>query len=232
MNDADLSSIAELGEFFVLPTADDGPWLPINTLLTDTAIVHEYALHARSAMASALRLDEADVPLKAAASSVHLSIASRLLSPVIGAAITLSKIPVLDADSLVWQRDSSHRPLLAVTRLQWIAATGSAQTAATIAGTVVGEVLGPLNETMRRAVALSPQVLWGNVASAANGAVTVLAQSRPADEHRGRALIAALMVTDVLRDAAEIADGRFRRRNCCLFYQVPGGGYCGDCVLV
>jgi ferric iron reductase protein FhuF len=24
----------------------------------------------------------------------------------------------------------------------------------------------------------------------------------------------------------------FRRRSCCLYYRVPGGGICGDCVLV
>ena len=23
----------------------------------------------------------------------------------------------------------------------------------------------------------------------------------------------------------------FRRRSCCLFYRIPGGGTCGDCVL-
>ena len=23
----------------------------------------------------------------------------------------------------------------------------------------------------------------------------------------------------------------FARRTCCLFYRVPGGGTCGDCVL-
>ena len=23
----------------------------------------------------------------------------------------------------------------------------------------------------------------------------------------------------------------FRRRSCCLYYRVPGGGLCGDCVL-
>jgi ferric iron reductase protein FhuF len=24
----------------------------------------------------------------------------------------------------------------------------------------------------------------------------------------------------------------FRRSTCCLYYKVPGGGYCGDCVLL
>ncbi|MEU7551440.1 (2Fe-2S)-binding protein [Streptomyces sp. NPDC044571] len=23
----------------------------------------------------------------------------------------------------------------------------------------------------------------------------------------------------------------FVRRSCCLYYKVPGGGFCGDCVL-
>jgi hypothetical protein len=23
----------------------------------------------------------------------------------------------------------------------------------------------------------------------------------------------------------------FRRRSCCLYYRLPGGGYCGDCPL-
>jgi FhuF-like iron-sulfur protein len=23
----------------------------------------------------------------------------------------------------------------------------------------------------------------------------------------------------------------FRRRSCCLYYRVPGGGLCGDCTL-
>ncbi len=75
-------------------------------------------------------------------------------------------------------------------------------------------------------------MLWGNVISAANGAVTVMSQTRPECEQPGRALIAALMATDQLAGAAAHIDGTFRRRNCCLFYLVPGAGYCGDCVLV
>ncbi|BBX35138.1 hypothetical protein MMAG44476_02525 [Mycolicibacterium mageritense DSM 44476 = CIP 104973] len=227
-----LDAVAGLGDYFALPAAEDGPWLPITTLLTDAATLSEYASRTRRATASAFGLDEALVPVKAAASSVHLSIAARVLSPVVGAAVTLSKIPVLDAETLRWQQDSSHRPRLAVTRPRVLPVSDAADAAAAITGSVINEVIVPLNDTLRSGAALSPQVLWGNVISAANGAVTVMSQTRPECEQPGRALIAALMATDQLAGAAAHIDGTFRRRNCCLFYLVPGAGYCGDCVLV
>ncbi|MCP3812020.1 hypothetical protein NLX62_06745, partial [Mycobacteriaceae bacterium Msp059] len=63
--------------------------------------------------------------------------------------------------------------------------------ATVIAGSLIGDVLSLLNDTMRLAGTLSPQVMWGNIASAANGAVTVLAQTRPDAQTRGRDLIDA-----------------------------------------
>lgn len=226
------SPVAELGEFFALPVADGDSWLPIATLLNDAATMREYTRRARSAIAASMRVGVADVPVKAAASSVHLSIVARLLSPVVGAATCLPTFPLLTAKTLFWQRTSSHRPALGAAGAMCATVIGPRQSADAIADSVVHNVLRPLNETMRLAAALSPRVLWGNVASAANGAVTVLALSRPGDEPRGRALVAALIATDQLREAAQIHDGQFLRRNCCLFYQVPGAGYCGDCVLL
>jgi hypothetical protein len=229
---AAMNPIAELGEFFALPTAEGDSWLPILTLCNDAGVARTYARRAQSAIAASMRVDVADVPIKAAASSVHLSIAARLLSPVIGAATCLATFPLLTAKNVFWQQTSTHRMELGVADAELARVTGPRQSANAIADSLIGDVLRPLNETMRLATALSQKVLWGNIASAANGAVTVLSQSRPADEPRGRALVAALIATDPLRDAAEILDGQFRRRNCCLFYQVPGAGYCGDCVLV
>lgn len=224
-------SLAPLGEFFAMPAAAEGSWMPITSLLSDAATVRDYAYLTRTALASSMGVAAADVPLKAAASSVHLSVAARLLSPVIGAAVCLDAIPLLGSDSLYWQQDSSHRPMLGVADLAWAAVTGPAQAATLITDSLVEGVLRPLSETMRSATALSPQVLWGNVASAANGAVTVLSMSRPGDQRHGRALIAALLSAHPLSGTAEITSGRFMRRNCCLFYQVPGGGYCGDCIF-
>jgi hypothetical protein len=226
------SAVAALGEFFALPAAAGDSWLPIHTLWEDAATVREYARRAQSAIAASMGVELADVPVRAAASSVHLSIAARLLSPVVGAATCLGAVPLLTARTVFWQPTSTHRPGLGTAGAACVTAAGVRQCAGAIADSLIREVLRPLNEAMRVATALSPQVLWGNVASAVNGAVTVLSQSRPQHEAHGRALVSALIATEPLRDAAEILDSGFRRRNCCLFYQVPGSGYCGDCVLV
>ncbi|MUL81344.1 MULTISPECIES: (2Fe-2S)-binding protein [unclassified Mycolicibacterium] len=231
MDAGESDSIAALGEFFALPAVDPTTWLPIGSLCGSQTVLHQYTVRARAATASAFGVDEADVPAKAAASSVHLSITARLLSPVIGAAVCADAIPLLTLDSLFWQRDSSHRPPLGAARVEWASETDVHRAAAIIAGSVIGNVLNLLNETMRLAESLPPQAMWGNIASAANGAVTVLAQSRPDAEPRGRDLINALIATEPLRGTADGVGARFRRRSCCLFYQVPAGGYCGDCVL-
>ncbi|OMC02939.1 (2Fe-2S)-binding protein [Mycolicibacterium fortuitum] len=224
--------IAALGEFFALPAADPATWRPIRSLCGDQAAVHEYTMRTRATTAAGFGIDETDVPVKAAASSVHLSITARLLSPVVGAAVCLGSVPVLTLDSLFWQQDSSHRPALGTLGAESVTEADPHRAAATITESLIGTVFSLLNNTMRLAESLSPQVMWGNIASAANGAVTVLAQSRPDAEARGRELIHALISTDPLRGTADLVGQRFRRRNCCLFYQVPGGGYCGDCVLV
>lgn len=224
--------IAALGEFFTLPAADPATWRPIRSLCGDQAAVHEYTMRTRAATAAGFGIAETDVPVKAAASSVHLSITARLLSPVVGAAVCLGTVPVLTLDSLFWQKDSSHRPALGTLGADSVTEADPRRAAAVITESLIGTVFSLLNNTMRLAESLSPQVMWGNIASAANGAVTVLAQSRPDAEARGRELIHALISTDPLRGTADLVGQRFRRRNCCLFYQVPGGGYCGDCVLV
>lgn len=68
---------------------------------------------------------------------------------------------------------------------------------------------------------LSPRLLWGNVASALYAAPRVLDSSaaRP---------WAAEMLDMVPLQGEMVGD---RRATCCLFYEVPGGGLCGDCVL-
>lgn len=236
METPNLSALAALGEFFALPTARPEPqvdsWRPFATLCGDADTLRDYALRMRAATAAGFRVGEAAVPVRAAASSVHLSIAARLLSPTVGAAACLSAVPLLTADSVFWQDDSSHRPLLGAVRPTWSPVTDARAAAARITETLIDDVLRLLNTAMQQALSLPPQVMWGNIASAANGAVTVLAQTRPDAEGFGRELVQAMIAAEPLFGTAEFTAGRFRRQNCCLFYQVPGGGYCGDCVLL
>lgn len=231
MDGPDLGSVARLGEFFALPPADDS-WLPITGLVTDAATLRDYAARTRSAIAAGFPVEESRIPHRAAASSLHLAIAARLLSPVVGAAACFDAIPLLTSKSLFWQRSSNHRPTLGAAGVEWVSVGDPGGAARAITDSLILEVVGPFNETMRRATSLSPQVMWGNIASAANGAVTALTRLRPSAQRRGREVVRGLLVDDPLAGAAEFVDDRFVRRNCCLFYQVPGGGYCSDCVLV
>jgi ferric iron reductase protein FhuF len=86
------------------------------------------------------------------------------------------------------------------------------------------------------AYSVSRRILWGNAASAVNGAATMIGVARP--DLAARAVTAADSLLDLppLRGSGVRGpDGRFRRRSCCLIYRAsPGAGraaVCADCVL-
>jgi FhuF 2Fe-2S C-terminal domain len=221
---------AELGEYFTLPSAEEPGWRPLPQLFDD-AILLEYIDLTRNAIAISSQCGAGDVPVKVAASSFQLGIAARLLSPLVGAASCFGAVPMLNNGSLLWQPTSRHHPQFAVTHLDWEPASTPAQAAGLITASAINDALGPLNDRLKVLVSLSPQVTWGNVISAVNGAVTVLAMSRPQDESTGRAVVQALLRVGPLVGTGDFERGPFVRRSCCLFYQAPRSGLCGDCVL-
>ena len=115
-----------------------------------------------------------------------------------------------------------------------------------LARELAGTHLEPLYAAVAARVSVSERVLRGNVVSAIGGAARVLEASRRADRPSFLALLDALVGHPALRGSLpEGATGRllrlddadpdtewaFRRRSCCLYVRVPGGGACGDCVL-
>ena len=83
-------------------------------------------------------------------------------------------------------------------------------------------------------MAVSPRVLWGNVASAVNGAATMIAAARPDLAGPAAEAAAALLADPALTGTYQGRPLRgFRRRNCCLIYRLSPErpAYCGDCVL-
>lgn len=225
-----LAKTAELGEYFALSARDDGEWQDLPLLFEDAAVV-DFVDRTRNAIAASTRCSARDIPVKLAASSFQLGVSARLLSPVVGAATCFGAVPLLNRRSLTWQPTSKHFPRFATPDADWVEAPTPARAAALIAGSLLTGVLGPLNDKLRSLMSLSPRVAWGNVISAANGAVTVIAMSRPQHERAGRALVRALMETEPLTETGSFVHGRFVRRSCCLFYQAPRSGLCGDCVL-
>ncbi|POX53082.1 ferric iron reductase [Streptomyces sp. Ru71] len=108
---------------------------------------------------------------------------------------------------------------------------------AALADAVLAAHLRPLGAALRARYRLAPGLLRGNAASALVGAAGQLgrwatAHGRPEVAARARALTAALLAHPELAGAGTFTAARgFRRRSCCLYYRVPGGGVCGDCCF-
>jgi ferric iron reductase protein FhuF len=100
------------------------------------------------------------------------------------------------------------------------------------------EVVRPVLDAVRADAGVPPKVLWGNVSSALAGSVRTLATQRPETLPDAAALAADVVARPPLAGLGAFVDEPshptglgFARRTCCLYYQVPGGGYCADCVL-
>ena len=80
-------------------------------------------------------------------------------------------------------------------------------------------------------------MVWGNTASAVNGAVLAASAASPELAPRLRtvadSLLRALPVTAV--HTGRVGSSDFRRRSCCLIYRVSATerprAVCGDCIL-
>ncbi|WP_199253839.1 (2Fe-2S)-binding protein [Mycolicibacterium mengxianglii] len=221
---------AQLGEYFSLPAPGEGRWQELPALLDETNLMH-FVDRTRAAIASSAGCDKTSIPMKLAASSFQLGIAARLLSPSIGAAVCFGAVPLLTSAALRWQATDHHAPQLATAEIDWLPVDSAAQAARLISESVLTTILRPLNDALRAVMSLSLQVSWGNVSSAANGAVTVLAMSAPQREAAGRSLVRALLTGRPLAGTGSFVGGTFIRGNCCLFYLAPRSGLCGDCVL-
>ncbi|MDQ2708537.1 MAG: (2Fe-2S)-binding protein, partial [Actinomycetota bacterium] len=79
---------------------------------------------------------------------------------------------------------------------------------------------------------VSARVLWGNAGSALAAAGRLVAQARPRAAERALGIVEAVLDTGSMVGTGWFEPGwSFRRRSCCLYYRIPGGGVCGDCVL-
>jgi hypothetical protein len=187
----------------------------------------------RERLAAAAGCAADDVEFRVAASVAQLGLCARLLSPVLGAAVA------------GWALSAG------TAQARWVPALGgpfrlSLPETAAGAGVDAPEdgaaaclelLAGPVAQIIRavEAMAVSPQVLWGNVASAVNGAATMIAAARPDLAAAAAGAAGTALDYPALAGAYRGSPGTgFRRRNCCLIYRLSPPGparYCGDCVL-
>ncbi|MEO3785322.1 (2Fe-2S)-binding protein [Actinocorallia sp. B10E7] len=220
---AEISTIS--GYFHLYTGPGDASWRPLTDLLTDVSALERRIAHT-------LDLLEIDEP-RVGASLVQQGLASRLWSPVFGAAVLCGRVPAWTPDRLLW-RDVPSGPM--PLRLPDPQIRTDVDLAEALYGDVVS-FLEPLADLLRSTVKISPRLLWDNAASALAGTVQVLAWWRPSHAAAaislGRRVLALghLQASDRL---LEPSPGRpsFTRTGCCLYYRVPGSGKCSDCALL
>jgi hypothetical protein len=184
-------------------------WRPFSDLL-DPAVAAERVGVARETLVTMFGLDPAVVPVRVVASVTFLGVASRLLAPPL-------LNPRYPAPSQLYWKPVAGGP--------WPMACTAPPSPGDFRERIVLGLVAPLLEVFRAEFRLSPKVLWGNVSSALAGAAGQLGD--PAVW----AKVADLLTVAPLAGTADLHGRVLRRRNCCLYYRIPGGGTCGDCVL-
>lgn len=230
-HDRDLPGLDALGGFFVLRTtvpsrsavptlarAYAEPGAPDEKGECDDLIT--FRIHQ---VAAALRTPEPRV----AVSVAQQGLAARLWSIALGAAVLHDAVPDLDPRLLHWDPAASAPDDLWLPEVRLLPVTA-------LDDVVRAGHLVPLNTALHTRYGVSRRLLWGNAGSALAATVRELerwagARGRPDTAARVRALATALFTHP---DLAETLDPvTRRRRSCCLYYRVPGGGLCGDCCF-
>lgn len=237
---AALAAAARVGPYFVWQPYDDGPgWRPLADLL-DAEVLAERVEAARQTLRQMTGLSGDDIGEREVASITFLGLASRLLSPVLAAAAVGGALPLPDLDRMWWQPVPGGPVPIAYRGLTALGSVGhdAAAVAQGLTRTATRELVEPVLEVFGRRFTLSPQVLWGNVSSALGGAAGMIADTAPDYAERAAAIVEQTLTRPPLRDTAALVrpdPQRARwflvRNNCCLYYRIPGGGTCGDCVL-
>lgn len=170
-------------------------------------------------------------PGRVAASTAQFGIVSRLWSLALGCAALSGRVPDLGPDRVWWRLPEAASLEL------WLpepAEQPGESLGEALADSVLGNV-SVLDAALRERFGVSPRVLRGNAASGLVGALRVLADRVPGEA-------AVSLTAGLLADGGPLGGTgtfihepglgvAFVRRSCCLYYKVPGGGLCGDCVL-
>jgi hypothetical protein len=243
-----LDGLVAFGPYFAVGThrpaaAAVPPWIPLSALLESPAALGERAAAVRAALAG--DRPSGAVGFRVAASVAQLGLAARLLSPAIAAAAAYGRVLELDPAAVWWQPVLGGPFPLSLPDDAIQAETGEggggpgvADSPGHAAGLVRDSLLdGPVRRLVEltAGMSVSRAVLWGNVASAINGATAMIASARPGLAGPAREAGAALLQYGPLAGAyTGTLGGGFRRRSCCLIYRAspgPRGAVCGDCVL-
>ncbi|WP_424642759.1 (2Fe-2S)-binding protein [Embleya sp. AB8] len=220
--------LAEVGPYFELRTgsiADGAGFRPLAELY-DPAAPAAWADRVEW-VGGRLGTDEPRV----AASILYQGVASRLWSVALGAAVLGRVLPDLDPGRTHWRFPDTGPMEL------WTPDPVGTPVAADRSGidalydAVVTAQLIPLTRVTRAVVPVAERLLWGNAAAALAGAARALDRHVAGTEPELTATIRSFAAGMLTRDRLRGMMLACRRTTCCLYYRVPGGGVCGDCVF-
>jgi ferric iron reductase protein FhuF len=229
-----LRRVAGIGDHFTLLTAvPEGTGRPL--WLPTAALYGPGGPELLAPLVAAVQARIGSPERRVAASLLYQGFAARLFSPVVACVALARQLPALDPAALHW-RYVDGRPidllLQQATGRHLEPGMAAGDVAALIYRGVVEDHLLPLAAALRSTVRISEPLLWGNAASALAGAARMLAAG-PAGQAAHR-ISAQLLDQGVLRGTVTWQSRPrplFVRRSCCLYYRVPDGGTCLDCVL-
>lgn len=242
-------TLGSLGGFFSLavppPAGSDAvPWPRV---LAEPALTQRFAA-VRAALAASTGMAVGEVDPKVAVSAAQVSLASRLWSVALGAAVLEGWLPDLGSTALV--ASPMHRgevPLGVTDPERGYAVSSLEEAASLIVRTVVEDSLAALVAACASTGRTPEKVLISNSTSALVGGARVLGSRRPDRAADAWALARLLLDHPALADGGAVVDPAvlppgvggpmerrdeaFLRSGCCVFYRLPGHGLCPDCVL-
>jgi ferric iron reductase protein FhuF len=226
-----LADVADLGPFFTVGTGSiTAGWRPMAELYADPEPLRTRIGQVRRAL---------DTDDRVAASITFQGLAALIVSAPYAAVVLHGVLPGLTASALHWRQVEGGLWTLCCPNPAGTAVSDPAAGAAALAELLVDDHLAPLVGAVRADVPVAERLLWGSVASAVASGKRLLSMARPTAAGRAAEVAAQLLAIGplagtgrLLRPAAPDRHWSFRRRSCCLYYRVPGGGLCGDCVLL
>jgi hypothetical protein len=196
----------------------------MSELIENPAVLRDRVTETRGYLGMVSGQSSEAIEVRVAASVTHLGLVARLVSPALAIAVLTGEVPSLDLGRVHWQPVLGGAYPLSLSAARHSGSLGSELFEAPI----------PALAEATRPFGVSEHILWGNVASALNGAATMIAKGSPSLVDQTSRLIDQLLAFPGLRDAHTLSEGRFRRRSCCLIYRAAPdhkGPLCGDCAL-
>lgn len=228
----DLSALADLGPYFAVEEgASDRGWASIADLTTNAELAETRVRDTRAALEA---VSGAPVARRVAASTAFLGLAARIVSPPLGLLATQRISLRLAARDVRWRPVLGGPIPLSYASFACEAIADERAAGRALLGDVLQPVIAGLVSAFDARFRVSATVLWGNVASALAGAAAMAERAGAVSLSPRGIAEHAIAGHPSLATAGRFASApqtAFRRNSCCLFYRVPGGGLCGDCVL-